>query len=81
MQNQEILEEFDELEKNSKFITQNYECLQKQYGDKFIVVAECSVQISSDSFKDIQEQVIKNKINLTRAVIQFLPKFGQIVVY
>ncbi|MDD5012411.1 MAG: hypothetical protein PHQ66_02070 [Candidatus Nanoarchaeia archaeon] len=74
-----ILQKFDTFENGSKFISENFQNLQKNYGDKFIAVKEDKILFNSDSFETLLEKL--KKFQLNDIIIQFIPVKGEIILY
>jgi heme oxygenase len=80
--NQELLEEFEVIETGSKFISKNFQHLQKEFGDKFIAIKENEILSNARSFEEVLKKVNALKeIPQNKIIIQFIPAKGEIILY
>ena len=77
----QILKEFNTLEVNSKFMSNNFREIRKKYGGAFVAILGGKIIASAVSFQEIMETLKDNKINLLEVIIQFVPKEGEIILY
>jgi hypothetical protein len=78
-QEEMILQQFDTLEEGSKFISKNFQTLQKNFGDKFIAIQGSKILSNSTSFEELLKNLKNLKLN--EIIIQFIPLKGEIILY
>jgi len=78
---EQILEEFEDLEKVTSFFTNKFTELQKKYGGKFIVIKDNNILFAEDSFEKVINNINKKGINIKEVVIKFIPAKGEIILY
>lgn len=81
MADEEILQKLNAFEIGSKFISTNFQNLQKNYGNRFVAVKENKILSSSDTFEGLLKEVNPEEVHKENMIIQFIPAKGEIILY
>jgi len=78
---QELVKEFDELEIDSRFISNNSSEFSHKYARKFIVIKDQQVIAMGDNFENVLNDIKKKGIDTSRVLIEYIPDKGEIILY
>ena len=67
------LEFFDEFEKSSKWLAENFESVRQRFEGKFVALKGEKIIVSSESYLQLKETLEKENIDLATVLIDFIP--------
>ena len=67
------LEFFDEFEKSSKWLAENFESVRKKFEGKFVALKGNKIIDSSESYPTLKEKLEKENVDLATVLIDFIP--------
>lgn len=81
MAEQELIKEFDELEIDSRFISNNCLEFSHKYAGKFIVIKNQQVIAIGDNFENVLKDIKERGIDPSRVLVEYIPDKGEIILY
>lgn len=81
MTQSQILKEFNALETDSRFISENAGELSRKYPKKFIAVYDNRLVSVGDSLEYVMEDLKRKGIEPSVALIEYIPGKGEIILY
>lgn len=81
MTEQELIKEFDELEIDSKFISNNSLEFSHKYARKFIAIKDQQIIAMGDNFENVLNDIKERGIDPSRVLIEYIPDKGEIILY
>jgi len=81
MTEQELVKEFDELEIDSRFISNNGSEFSHKYARKFVAIKDQQVIAMGDNFENVLDDIKKKGIDPSRVLIEYIPDKGEIILY
>ena len=81
MVEQELIQEFNELEADSNFISEKSLELSQKYARKFVAVKDREIIAIGDNFEDVLNEIKEKGIDASRVLIEYIPDKGEIILY
>ncbi|MDP4039529.1 MAG: DUF5678 domain-containing protein [Candidatus Pacearchaeota archaeon] len=81
MAEQELIQEFNELEADSNFISEKSLELSQKYARKFVAIKDQQVIAVGDNFEDVLNEIKEKGIDASRILIEYIPDKGEIILY
>ena len=78
---QDIMHEFEILERDSSFISRKSKELSKKYTKKFIAVRDNKILAVGETFGEVMRKVKKQGINPSLVLIEYIPGKEEIILY
>lgn len=81
MMEQELIKEFNELEIDSRFVSNSSSEFSQKYARKFIAIKNQQIIAVGDEFEDVLRRVKEKGIDPSRVLIEYIPDKGEIILY
>ena len=81
MTQQELIQEFNELEADSSFISKKMAEFSQKYAKKFVAVKDQQVIAIGDDFENVLNEIKEKGIDPSRVLIEYIPAKGEIILY
>ena len=81
MTEQELIKEFDELEIDSRFISNNSSEFSQKYARKFVAIKDKKIIAVGDNFENVLNEIKEKGIDASRVLIEYIPDKGEIILY
>ena len=78
---QDIMQEFKDLEASSALISRRSKEISKKYIKKFIAVYENKIIAVGETFREVMGKVKDMKINPSLVLIEYIPGKEEIILY
>ena len=81
MEEQELIQEFNELEADSNFISERSLELSQKYARKFLAIKDKRIIAIGDNFENVLNEIKEKGIDASRVLIEYIPDKGEIILY
>jgi len=81
MTEQQLIMEFNELEADSKFISEKSLEFSQKYARKFLVIKDQRIIAIGDNFENVLTEIKDKGIDTSRVLIEYIPDKGEIILY
>ncbi len=81
MTEQQLIEEFSELEADSSFISEKSLEFSQKYEGKFVAIKNKQIIAVGDNFERVIEEVKQKGIEPSGVLIEYIPAKGEIILY
>jgi len=81
MAEQELIQEFNELEADSNFISEKSLEFSQKYARKFVAIKDKKIIAVGNEFEEVLNEVKQKRIDPSRALIEYIPDKGEIILY
>ena len=81
MAEQELIQEFNELEADSNFISEKSLELSQKYARKFVAIKDREIIAVGNEFEEVLNEVKQKGIDPSRVLIEYIPDKGEIILY
>ncbi len=81
MGNNELLEAFEKFEADSSFLSENFEKIQKEYANNFVVIKDEKIIAFFKSFDEIKEYLNSSGINADEVLVEYIPAKNEIIIF
>ena len=78
---QELIQEFNELEVDSNFISEKSLEFSQKYARKFVAIKDKKIIAIGDNFENVLNDIKKKGIDPSRVLIEYIPDKGEIILY
>ena len=81
MTEQQLIKEFNELEADSNFISENSLEFSQKYAKKFLVIKDQRIIAIGDNFENVLSEVKEKGIDASRVLVEYVSAKGEIILY
>ena len=81
MTEQELIQEFNELEADSNFISEKSLELSQKYARKFVAIKDRQIIAVGDEFEEALNEVKQKGIDPSSVLIEYIPDKDEIIFY
>ena len=81
MTEQELIQEFNELEADSNFISEKSSEFSQKYARKFVAIKDRDIIAVGDNFEDVLNEIKDKGIDASRVLIEYISDKGEIILY
>ena len=81
MTEQELIQEFNELEADSNFISEKSLEFSQKYTRKFLAIKDKQIIAVGDEFEEVLNEVKQKGIEPSNVLIEYIPDKGEIILY
>ena len=81
MEEQELIQEFNELEADSNFISERSLELSQKYARKFLAIKDKRIIAIGDNFENVLNEIKEKGIDASRVLIEYIPDKSEIILY
>ncbi len=75
------MEQFDNLQESSSYISKKYLEIKRKYSGKYIGVIGNDIVAIADSFPEIMDKIKDKKLNPSIVLINYIPHEKEIILY
>ena len=81
MTEQELIQEFNELEADSNFISEKSLEFSQKYAKKFVAIKNQQIVAVGDEFEEVLNEIKQKGIDPSKVLIEYIPDKGEIILY
>ncbi len=81
MTEQELIQEFNELEADSNFVSEKSLEFSQKYARKFVAIKDKQIIAIGDEFEKLLNEIRDRGIDPSRVLIEYIPDKGEIILY